>query len=390
MDGPDEFAKVAQVDGWVFGVDYADADRADVLSILDPTRIHVAVDDGAIVGVTGAYTKALTLPGLAQVPAAGITWVSVLSTHRRRGILTQLLATQRAAIAERGEPISILYASESAIYERFGYGIATMNRQVQIDPRLVRFRPGVPDGGGLRLVDATEARGLLPPLYDAHHAAQPGSVSRDGSWWDYLFLDKQDWRGGLSARRYVVHDEGFASYRLGEDGEAFKLGVADFVALTPAAHAALWRFLLSVDLVTVVETRDVPLHDPLPWLLDHPRRVRTSDFGDRLWVRLNDVEAALSARSWATDDELVVEVLDGPTTDGTAGRYLLDGGGCTRTDRTPDLVMGLSELGSLSLGGVAATMLGRAGRIDERTPGALWRAEAMFSSDPPPFNTTAF
>ena len=87
-------------------------------------RSVAAFDGDAIAGTTAAYTFRLTVPG-GVVDAGGVTFVAVLPSHRRRGILSAMMRHQLADIAARGEPVAALFASESVIYGRYGYGCAS-------------------------------------------------------------------------------------------------------------------------------------------------------------------------------------------------------------------------------------------------------------------------
>lgn len=389
-------------DGRAFGFQYTAEDLVDRERIHEPDRFLVAVDGGEVVGATGAFSKDLTLPGGATVPAAAVTWVSVAPTHRRRGILRSLMDRQLRDVADRGEPLAILTASEGGIYGRFGYGVASTWRRVRLDTQRAVLVPRPPQGT-VRFVDGQEARRLLPLAYERYRRGQPGALSRNDAWWDFLFLDREPWRHGASARFDVVHldavgnPDGFATYRIAtrwDDGQPrSELRLVDFGAATSAAHADLWAFLLGIDLVATIDTWMVPLDDPLPWLLTDWRQVVTTAMNDFLWVRILDVAEALSRRCYRTADRLVLDVGCGfgPA---SGGRFVVEGdpagGSCRRTDVDADLVLDVADLGAVFLGGLPIGALARAGRVEERTPGALVRADAFFGWTRLPHCTTAF
>jgi predicted acetyltransferase len=394
---PHEFEELLVLDGRAFGVTYADDELEDLRQLLELDRQLVAVDGPELVGAAGAWTFDLTLPGGATLPTAGVTWVSVSGTHRRRGILRRLMARQLDDVAERGEPLATLTASESVIYGRFGYGLATFRTKLVVESRRVAFRSDLGADGLVRYADPSTARKVLPVLYERLRARQPGTVTRSDKWWDFLFLDHASRRGAATALFHGVHPDGYVSYRV-EEGRlsgflANRVLVRELVALTPEAYASLWRFLLGLDLADDVEWTRASRDEPLRWMVDDPRRVRTEFVDDDVWLRLIDVERAFGARRYGTDDRLVVDVVDDFRPD-TSGRYEIagspDGADCRRTTKEADLALTVADLGSLHLGGVAASSLARARRIEERTPGAARRADAFFASDPPPHNQTAF
>ena len=395
----DEVERFLKVDYTSFGV-------TPVAEQIDDTSAHVELDrtvavfDGdAIVATAGSFTFELTLPGLTLSPAAGVTWVSVLPTHRRHGLLRRMMAFQLDDIARRGEPVAILTASEAPIYGRFGYGCATWAYDVKVQRARSAFHAPVADDGRVRLVDAETARKVIPSVFDGSRRLLPGDHQRTEGFWDYWFLDRERWREGASARFYAVHEtaageaDGFVAYRIKQSWSDHgipngELVVSDFSTTSPTARAALWQYLFGVDLVDRVQAH-LPPDESLRWLLADPRAIEVNAVVDDIWCRVLDVEAALSARGYAGEGRLVLEVTDDFRPQGS-GRYLLDGGRCTRTDADADLALSVDALGSIYLGGVRPSTLATAGRITELKPGALAVADALFLSPTQPFSQTHF
>jgi predicted acetyltransferase len=364
-------------------------------------RTVAAFEGDEIVGTGRLYSLELTMPGGRLLPTAGVSWIAVLPTHRRRGILTAIKRTQLDDAAERGEPLAILYASESGIYRRFGYGVSTSSMSVSVERRHSAFLDRVP-AGRVRLVDEDDARKLFPEIFDRARRIQPGAVQRVDAWWpDEFFWRDPNEKG---TRYYCVCEspdgnlDGYAAYRFEASWDNDPNGtvhVTDVVTVSPAARAVLWRYLLDVDLVETIKAWVVPVDEPLRWLLRESRRMRVTRLGDSLWVRVLDAPAALSARTYTTSGRVVFEVVDALRPDGgAAGRFVLDGGPdgaeARRTSDEPDLVLGVAELGGILLGGVRPSALARAGLVDERTAGALAVADAMFAVEPLPFSMTDF
>jgi predicted acetyltransferase len=364
-------------------------------------RTLAAFEGDQIVGTGRLYSLEITMPGGRLLPAAGVSWIAVLPTHRRRGILTAIKSTQLDDAAERGEPLAILYASESGIYGRFGYGVATSSMSVSIDRRHSAFLKPVP-GGRVRLVEEDDARKLFPEIFDCVRRVQPGAVQRVDAWWpDEFFWREPEEKG---TRNYCVYEspegnlDGYAAYRFeagwSTDSNA-TVHVHDLVTISPAARTVLWRYLFDVDLVETVKAWVVPVDEPLRWLLRESRRMRVTRLGDSLWVRVLDAPAALSARTYATAGRVVFEVHDELRPDrAAAGRFALDGGpdgaDARRTSAAADLVLDVAGLGGILLGGVRPSTLARAGLVEERTAGALATADAMFAVEPLPFSMTDF
>jgi predicted acetyltransferase len=301
----------------------------------------------------------------------------------------------------RGEGVATLLAAESVIYGRFGYGWATTSTAAELDRVHGLFREEPATDAQLQLLDKNEAAKVLPDIFDQVRRQQPGEVSRPDGWWHEFIRDPEWMRDGASAAFHVVcrvgDDAGFASYRLKENWDdnipQYTLLVNQLMGTSPTVRAALWRYCLDVDLVARVRFENVPVDEPVRWMLRDPRRLRTRTVADFLWVRPVDVARALEARRYRVADVLVLEVTD-PFLPENEGRYELDAGpdgaGCRRTNASPDLRLSVAELGSAYLGGVSLASLAAAGRVEECTAGALGRADLIFGSDLAPWCSTDF
>jgi len=389
----DDFTEIAALDGASFGVHYSEQDLADALSIIDPVRFLVATDADRIVGVAGDYPFTMTVPGGA-LDVAGVTWVSVDPTYRRRGILRHLMHRQLQNFVDTAVPAAVLTASEGGIYPRFGYGAASQVAKTVVDRRrAVLATPG--DPGGVTRVSTARARELVPAIHERWRAQTPGALSRSPAWWDRLSLDREYERDGMTALFHLVHADGYVSYRVKKDwndGDPRHVcWLVDYVAVTAQAHAALWRVLLGLDLFGSIESYRIPADDPLPYLLTDARQVRTTAPSDGLWLRPLDVTAMLSARRYALEVETVIGVADELFGE---HRYLLrggpDGATCVRSERIPDLRLGVAALGSVYLGGVRLETLARAGQADADDRAHVARLDRALLADRVPVHGTGF
>jgi predicted acetyltransferase len=386
-----ELPRMQEVDRIGFGAAPPPAERSDSWHTAELERTRVAFDRDEMVGVSRAYSFELTMPGGRTVPAAAVSSVAVLPTHRRRGILRGMLDALHADARERGEPVAILTASESSIYGRFGYGLATWRASVTLDRTRSAFAQPVRDDGRIELVDEETAKKLFPEVYERVRLSRAGMVSRPDYWWPETY-----W----TARRkesffFVVHrdstgvGDGFASYSISGDWENGLpdrlLNVADLQSATDTARAALWRYLCDVDLVAEISAWVLPVDDPLRFLLADPRRLRVSAINDALWLCPLDPSATLASRTYSAEDSLVVEVRDHL---GERVRLEVDGGpagaSCRSTTADADLACASSTLGALALGGNTWSTMRAAALVDELRPGAVARADAMFATAPAP------
>ena len=353
-------------------------------------RMHAAFDGDQIVGGAGAFPFELSVPG-GSLPCAGVTAVGVTPTHRRRGVLRAMMDTQLRAVHERAEPIAALWASEESIYGRFGYGISSWAGELNVPHEWDAFVEPVEPGGTTRFVTPEEALELFPPIYEAVRRERPGMPSRSEAWWRNRQLRMPE-EESSAPRRFIVLEldgapQAYASYRthfsFGGGSSTSRLTVREALGATPQATAAIWRFLLDVDWMATVELSLAPPDHPLLLLLANPRRAQYR-FGDGLWIRIVDLPAALSGRTYGEGGPLILEVRDA-ICDWNDGRWRLEGGECARTDEKPDLALDISALGSAYLGAVSFAELREALRLEEVNEGAVARADALFAWRPLPW-----
>ncbi len=383
---PDLVRADARGFGWVPTQQHLDERRP----LIDLDRFRIAVDRGRIVGVVGAFAFDVTLPGGAAVPAAGVTWVAVAATHRRRGILTELIGRVHADAAERGDPVAMLFGSEGGIYERFGYGIASTMRFIDIDRRSAQLRSGLPiDAGSVGYLDGDDARDHLATTWERYRRTRGGEISRHAVWHDAVHVERERPSDGFSATHHLAHADGYAAYRIKEKWSGRPENTMDIVEFAPVsaqAHLDLWHVLLGVDLVTSITVRNLPPDDPLPYLLTDVRPFGTSVMKDGFWANALDPAIAFGARTYGTTDRLVVEA------DGVRWAIESDGtdASCRRVRSRPDLVTDAPSLGALLFGGVRPSMLAGGRRLTARADDVLRRADAFFVVGRAPHCSTWF
>lgn len=360
-------------------------------------RALAAYDNGTAVGLAGAYKFELTVPG-GELPCAGVTWVGVLPSHRRRGVLRDFMRRQLEDVHGWGEPIAALWASESLIYGRFGYGVAVPTLIMSADRSRFTLRDDVGPEGLVRLVTADEAYELFPPVYERVRTTRAGLLSRSEHWWKQRQLaDPESWRRGASHKFYAAFEldgevAGYALYRVkgdwGEDGmPRGEVRIVEAFATSARSERELWRFLFGIDLVTRVKAFYLDPASALPLNARDPRALGLS-WTDGLWLRLVDVDAAVRARSYGEGEPVVVEITD-ELCSWNAGRYRL-GEGAGRTDDEPDLALDVADLASTYLGGYDFHRLVHAGRARELRDGAAASASRLVRTELPPYTPEEF
>ncbi|MFE3992091.1 GNAT family N-acetyltransferase [Streptomyces goshikiensis] len=364
-----------------------------------------AYDGDALVGFMAAHRFRLSVPG-ADLPCPGLTFVAVAPTHRRRGVLTALMAEQLRRTGAAGAPVAALWASEAAIYGRFGYGSATQGVTIEIDstrPLALRIAP---DRRPLRMIDPADAPAVIGPAHEATRALRAGRPSRSPERWREEWLCEQaEEDEELSPPRIIALGDpgeplaGYVIYRTkpGDDSGLVHtpglVRVDELEADTPAVAAALWECVAGLDLTGRVSAWGRPADDPLLHFAADRDQVKVTAVFPALWLRLVDVRAALTARSWAAPVELVLELAD-VRLPANAGRFRLKAGpgGATyeRAGQAPDLELDVRELAACYLGGTRAVELAAAGLVREHTPGAAALLDAALRTELLPHTADEF
>ncbi|WP_320673244.1 GNAT family N-acetyltransferase [Patulibacter defluvii] len=397
----DELETVFDLDEIVFHGKLDQDQRARARRYLEPAYKIGSFDGERLVGVLAALEQTMTVAGR-DVACWGLTWVGVLPTHRRRGILTAMIGRLWADALAAGRPLVSLWVAEAAIYGRFGCGPAARALATRITtatPLPLRIAPAE---APLTLLSVDQALPLLGPFHErVVRPRRGGLLVRDERLWrDQVLPAKDEDDDELGPPRVVVLGPldaplGYVAYRVkpGEDGPG-TVALIELEAVDPAAEAALWRYLAAIDLTTAIDCWSRPLDDPLATMLVDGDRLTVRRRFDTLWLRLVDLPAALAERRVAAAVELVVEVEDRtlPANDGrwrlraAAGETLR----AERSDDPADLALAARDLASLYLGGIAAGELQRAGLVDERTPGAVAALDAALRVERAPLAADPF
>ncbi len=356
-------------------------------------RCWGAFDGDTPVGTLRALSLEATVPGGAFLPLAGVSAVTVASTHRRKGLLSRMMAGELGAAKERGDVLAGLYAAEYPIYGRYGFGPATTSANWYLDARAAAFVRELP--GDIEVVDADTAFKEGPALYDRVRALTPGAVTRTRAMWERK-LDLVP-REGEPVPKNVLHavcrDEsgeavGFLRYKFGEERWTHErpdnlVEALDLFAINVEYEARLWKYLADHDWVSQVAARVARREDELWRELLVNRRVAWADnHSDAEWIRVLDTAAALGARRYEVPGRVVLRVVD---KDGYAdGTFALEGGPdgatCGPTAESPDVTLPATVLASIYLGGFSAGRFAALGMLDEHRHGAVARLSAMFQT----------
>jgi predicted acetyltransferase len=363
-----------------------------------PERSFGSFDGTTMVGHTRSFPFVTVVPGGARLATAGVTAVGTLPTHRRQGILGQVMRAQLHDCHERGEPLASLRASESLIYSRFGYGVAGHALHFVLDTRRGRLRQRREDPGSFAFERGPQLEQFLQDLH-RRCLRRPGEVERPWPVWQRmlgsLLKPQQD-----EARWLVVHRDakgrrdGYVEWESSWNHDApepeVRIEVGDLYGTDSHVEALLWQFLLDLDLVRRITIESRPMDDPVRWQLTDMRALAVKEVWDEQWMRLVDVDAALAARTYNDVPGSVVLAVTDPVLPHNDGRYEIDAAGARRVRRAADLDVPIDALGAIYLGGTSVTELVAAGRIGERRRGAAARADLLLHSLPAPWCGTFF
>jgi predicted acetyltransferase len=402
---PEDRAELIRLDQAAFAFDPAESDAVGELPFLEWPRTWGAVrpaagarrhavsaswDEGEeLAGQFTTFSLSLTVPGSGdstrRTPMAGLSWVAVHPDHRRRGVLSAMMRHHLHGLHDAGEePVAGLFASEAVIYQRFGYGEAAEGLSLRLPTgAALRPLPAAADvSTQLSSIDEDDELADLVEELFARTATRPGRVSRPSSATRELLRDRP-WRHRdgepdriIVARRSAAAT-GYALLRRmpkWESGSpAGEVHVLEVVGDDAGTLHALWTRLLSFDLMSRVSTHTIGVDDPLvEWLVDI--RSAQARREDGLWLRLVDVDRALTARGYRSDVDVVLEVKD-ELCPWNARRWRLGVAGdevsCTATSDPPDLTVQVQDLAAAYLGGRSLASLELAGLVTGHRPGAV-------------------
>ncbi|WP_052595128.1 GNAT family N-acetyltransferase [Luteipulveratus mongoliensis] len=362
-------------------------------------------------GVYGVYPLTLTVPGphqsLRQLPVAGLTFVGVHPDQRRRGVLTAMLGDHFERTREGDwSGLSVLHASEPAIYGRHGYGTASWEETITLGRGAKLTSPGLDEAAGAirtsmtSTTDADVAERIRAIALEAG-VHQLGAIVREAALYARFSHDTPQTVRDREPQRVLFaqqdgKDVGYAWIRRTpgwEDGEP--KGTLSVMEMTgsPAAELALARRLVDMDLISKITFSCRSTDDPLIDWVGSPRSVQ-GPAHDSLWVRLVDLPKALTARGYATACDVVLQVEDTRCA-WNDGRWRLrvdnDGQATVeRTDADADLTLTTQMLASAYLGARSLVTQHRSGLLTEARAGAVAELDASMQMSMPAVGAVGF
>ena len=363
-----------------------------------------AWDGDRCVGNLGAFRFDTTIPGGARLPTAGYSRVGVLPTHTRRGLLTQLMQRSLRESAERGQSLASLRASEAPIYGRFGYGLAGDFVAAHINSERTRPLRGARATGSMRLLQREEILDVVPQLYEQVARRWVGTIGRpEWMWKRYLKAATEPASTPFGKGEFVaVHtdvdgnDDGYVHYEtelLEEFAIAFTGSgtVRDLWGASDETELALWQYLFDIDLVKSWRASERPVNDPIRRALFDVRAYETREISDEQWVRILDVDAALTARTYGPCSTTVTIAVSDPLIESNNDRWAISGNGAQRTTAPADVIVDIATLSTAFMGSVAWRDIAASGLLAvDVSPSTLELLDALFAVRPAGYCGTFF
>jgi predicted acetyltransferase len=381
-----------------FGNSTAEAEIERRLSDLGwyrPTDHLAAFVDGEVAAKLAVRPFTIGWDGR-ELPCGGLTGVATSPAHRRRGHLRELLRRIFVRQREHGQPLSMLWASMAAIYQRFGYGLGYICQRPSFDARRIAFVDDVSVPGRVRMIPREAALQTIGPAYARFATPRTLMLRRTHFWWTEGLL--RQWNPGDAPLLIATYEEvgeplGYLLYAVTQEPARYSGGnlamqVHDFVWLSPAAHRALLQYLAGYDLAHVVTFNALPPDDPLLFAVQEPRDLALQAL-DGTWLRIVDLQAALEGRGYNADGRLTFAIEDElcPWNSGV-WELAIEGGTARvrRSDREPDLALSPRALAMLACASASATLLARLGLLyGPLDPRALALTDALFRTDYAPY-----
>ena len=366
----DEMDKFGAVPQYVFA-DTTPEDQRRPPTLM-PEWTQCAFDGDRIAATSGAYPFRVQVNGV-RTEMHGVTAVGTNPSYRRQGFVRRMITDLLHRAHEDGCSASILLASMGAIYQRFGYGLASTMVDYRFDPRNVAMQVERPPAGTIQMGPIGDFMETVRGVYKRFSAPRNMLAHRAPVTWDIFARNN----GGAPTWAAVHFDEAgqpdgywlyqLSSYDREDSGPDQQFTVVDHAWLNLDAYYGLWAFLRSHDLVGRVQWGMVPEDDPATELLLEPRALNERRH-DGIWYRVVDIQKALNERGYDGTGEVVVELAEDDLCPWNVGRYRLTSSGeaheVNPTDAAADLTCSVNAFGSLISGHSSATYLDRIGRAE--------------------------
>ena len=369
----DELGQIGLLTAYVYAGNHGEGENNIASQSLVPEWTLCAFDGATLVTSFATYPFTMRANGRA-LSFGGVTAVGTLPEYRRRGIVRRIMTQATAQQREAGQCVAGLWASQAAIYQRYGYAAAGMNRNYQVDTADIRFADG--DAGTYRVkrLAVTEAMDPAKSVYREFAADRFGYLHRSQALWRNNTFEETAASGPVSTAVAMDGEtiRGYVAYTLRGDkvehaARSQEIVIRDFAWLDIDAYRTLWSFLGAHDLVGRVTWNNAPMDDPAVELFAEPRMLHCCD-REGSWMRIVDAESALAGRGYQGAGSVVIEVVGDDLAPWNNGRWHLEADAeearCRRTEASADVTLSSKTLSSLFTGMRTASQLSAWGLLE--------------------------
>ena len=381
---------------YVFADERKPTEEDEVADPLQPEMTTVAFHKGRIIATSAGFPFRLKLNGN-TIRADGVTSVGTDPQFRRRGLVRRMITIRFEQAYEDDVAASILWATLGAIYQRFGYGLASSAYKYKLDPRFCEFQFNEPEVGFCVRTDRNLSVPILKDLYEQCIADSNLQIHRHDVFWQRAYLDKK-----CKLHVAIHYDEtgeadGFVSYRLSESrdkipGPNQKIFIRDFFALNRGAYRSLWNYIRSHDLVVLVEMW-APIDDPIFLMLLEPRQLHAS-WAEGLWLRAVNIEKLSSSRPYSSQASVVFQIPADRECPWNVGTYRLETDGknnsVTKTNQSADFRIDINGFATLLTGQNSLSELEACGRAAILNRSREHEVNQLFTTKHRPFCNDGF
>jgi predicted acetyltransferase len=352
---------------------------------VDNLRSLAVFEQRSIVATLSAYVVEISLPGGVHAAATALVDIGVVPERRGLGLARALVAAFCSRARDRGETLAVLNTDVTGLYERFGFGVATTEWSATVPLRRATPLPGSDRRGQVRLIEVTEAQGMLPEIFASLRQDRVGEVLRTSQWWEEHFADAT--RVGAPMEFAVIERDGDVRGYVAFVRASAQSGlvVVELVVTDDGSSRELLEFVGDLTDGGPIRLRAQPLD-----ALDE--RAADREASPQLWLRVLDVPRALSLRRYAAASRTVLAMRD-ELLEANCGRFLLETHADGTASVTPSndeaaIALDVGVLGRVFLGGSTFSELATSGEIVVGDASALASIDRAFATTRMPFCST--
>ena len=387
-----EMGQLGELGGYVYGGSFGDGPDNVVATANLPDWTLCALVDGKLVSSFTAIPFTMRANGNA-VALAGVSTVGTQPEYRRQGLLRRIQTQAFADMRDRGQSVAALWASQAAIYQRYGYAMTTVQRSYHVDTTDIGFHDGVWGSGCVERLSVNDAFDVIKSIYIRFVENRTCYLHRSKALWLQNAMEEIEGQGPIHAG--VHYDEegkadGYIIYTLRANKvdhatRGQEIIIRDMAWLSMDGYRSMWEWLKRHDLVGRVSYQTAAADDPAVELFAEPRLLHGVDH-EGIWLRVVDATGALGDRAYSSEGEITIGLTDDPLTPWNNRSIRLEAspeGAHVTSSKSADLQTSAKALASLYSGFRTARQL-RAWGLIEGEDHVIDTADRLFASSHAP------